>query len=941
MGAALRQLVDIGALAVVRERWGRAPALYAPAGMAAGAAAAPAAAAEEGAEEGAEQEAEEDGACVSDGGGDGGNGCGGDGCGGDGDSPTTPRRRRGAIWGAELAASLPRLWASPGGPLRPLLSRQRFFTIADCQAALRSIGQLVSKTTVYHALSRLVASGRLVVDGKVMRGKMTRYALAPEAPAGGDGVGEDEAEEGAAADGGDVARPSSSYDDDAEDQQPDAAAAPDHLQPVPRASPALARAITRLWARPHGALLPLLSSARRSFSCHDVVDALRLPQSRANNTTINNALARLVSMTQLNRVAGSQFEGWRYAPSRATDSDSGGGDGIASEVGADETGAEEEAAEAEAGAAAAALPGKRKHPGRRPEAREAASAGDTAAGARAADWALVDSPPRVAVGERGARTLKKRLRGRPNDAARAADADADDAPAQPPQREKVELHPGHPIAARVDGLLLPGGSLSHHTSASRSTFNRADAVRCLGIASDDKTASNNVGRRLRQLQEAGALHAWKSGGSNAWKRYSIASPPAVAAAAAARAAAAAGAAAKAAAAHPSKAELVAQRVEALVAPPHGAMYLHALVHGFFVAADAVAALWSDGDDEAEDHKAYVNRALRSLVARGALAARVETILTSRRNRYTVATAAAAAPVPPRLPPQKLAPAAVASPADPSALWPAQLAAARRGLLQSRAAAFEAPPPHPAALPPRLAASLVFASAAADEAAGQRGSAPGAAAAHAKPAFPTPASAPLPPCAAVNGDIPCIDDLSGDEGGGDGTARDGSAERRGGGSGGGARERTRSRSRSRSRERACGRWSGRSDDEGRTVQHGGSNSGARDASPPPPMSRPPALRTVSSPSHLLSSRPLPSGDNLFCYADANDPSVSHDPFSLSTFAALAAQGGETEALLRQLSVWPARGGAEGGLQRYAAGERGCAHCARQTAAGAAATRAARA
>ena len=51
---------------------------------------------------------------------------------------------------------------------------------------------------------------------------------------------------------------------------------------------------------------------------------------------------------------------------------------------------------------------------------------------------------------------------------------------------------------------------------------------------------------------------------------------------------------------------------------------------------------------------------------------------------------------------------------------------------------------------------------------------------------------------------------------------------------------------------------------------------------------------------------------------NDPSVSHGPFSLATFATWAAQGGETEVLLRQLNVWQGVGatGAMGASQPLA-------------------------
>ena len=174
---ALRQLVGEGALAVVREKSGRVPAQYAPAGLAAGAAASPAAAADEGAEE-----EEEDGARFSDSS-DGSDGGVGD---DDAGSPPLPRRRRGAA----LAASLPRLWASPCGALCPLLLRQRFFIINDVESALRTDGQLVCKSTVYSAMCRLVESGALAA----VKRKPTQYSPAPGAPAGGGGPAEGEAE---------------------------------------------------------------------------------------------------------------------------------------------------------------------------------------------------------------------------------------------------------------------------------------------------------------------------------------------------------------------------------------------------------------------------------------------------------------------------------------------------------------------------------------------------------------------------------------------------------------------------------------------------------------------------------------------------------------------------------------------------------------------------
>ena len=239
---------------------------------------------------------------------------------------------------------------------------------------------------MYHALASLVTSGALVVVGTPRPGRKTRYALASEAPAGDDASGEDDAGvDEAAGDAAAKGHAARDFDDSNSDDEP---ARPQH------GSPALVGVIPRLWARPRGALLPLLSE-RCSFSWHDVADALRLPRCRASNLLVTSALIRLVSMKQLNRVGGSRLEGYRYAPSRATDSGGGGGV-IAAEAGAEEAGAEEAAA-----AAVAAAPRKRKHKGRRREARAAAPAGAAAAGAPAAagasgaDWALVDPPPRV------------------------------------------------------------------------------------------------------------------------------------------------------------------------------------------------------------------------------------------------------------------------------------------------------------------------------------------------------------------------------------------------------------------------------------------------------------------------------------------------------------------------------------------------------------------
>lgn len=70
------------------------------------------------------------------------------------DSPPPPHPR--SRQGAALAVSFPLLWASPGVALRPALAKQRFFTITECEAALRADGRLVSKTTVFYALANLV-----------------------------------------------------------------------------------------------------------------------------------------------------------------------------------------------------------------------------------------------------------------------------------------------------------------------------------------------------------------------------------------------------------------------------------------------------------------------------------------------------------------------------------------------------------------------------------------------------------------------------------------------------------------------------------------------------------------------------------------------------------------------------------------------------------------
>ena len=1070
--------------------------------------------AEDGAAE-EEAEGEEGGACSSDD--------------DDDPSPPPPRYRR----GAELVASLPLLWASPGGALRPLVSHKRSFTVNDVADALGRAGQLTdSTTTVYRALAHLVTSGALVLVGAASRGRKTRYALAPAAPSGGDGSGGGgagaEAAAGDAADGGDAAHSSSddaSSDDGGAAPQPDAAASPDRARPQParRDAALLARAIPRLWAHPHGALLPLLSE-RRSFASGDVADALRLPRGHATNGLVNTALKRLVLSKQLNRVGGSQHEGWRYAPSRATNSD-GGGCGNAADAATDEAGAED--AVAAVAAAAAVMPCKRKHPGRRRKARAAALSGAAAAGASAADWALVDPPPRVdeiggdsvgaagalrfhlrdsitrkemcvvaempppagggcgaarrrifritragallappylraallprasdvrdwmaavvesrllggaepdaatswrfavdpspepftsageeddidapgvgAAEQRDAHPPKKRLRRRPGEMARGAAARATAAAAAAPaQPTKAAL-----VMALVEALVaLPHGAMYRHSFA-HGFFVAADVEAALrGGGGDEAAGRSHVNISLSALVSRGVLAAHAGQGTQPRKWYKVVV-----------AAAAAGAAAPPAP-EPTQTAVTEARVDALISPPSGPLYRLSASRGFFVCDDVEEALRADGGGDVPQ-RIFVNTVLRALTARGALSAWTDEA-SGTRNWYAVllplrpivaaAEAAAALAIPPPLlPPQEVAPATVKPRADPSASWGAQLAAARRGLLRSCAAAFDAPP-RLAALPPGVAASLALASAAADAAAGQRGPLLGAAAAPAQPSTAVPASAPLLPCvAALDVDIPGIDDLSGDEGGGDENAckgaparffassfhqpprppaaaacvvvpgldemvsedeergdavlRDataptseaafgaavtaaaapphpalvpaplpscaaaqkaaryeeglrwcGGSERRNGGGNGNARGRTRgrSRSRSRSRERAHGRRGGRSEGEGRTSQRGGSHRGTCDASPPP-MSRPPppALRTVLPP-----SRPIASGDDLFCYADANDPSVSHGPFSLATFASWAAQGGETAALLRQLSVWPAGGGAEGGLQKLA-------------------------
>ena len=80
-------------------------------------------------------------------------------------------------------------------------------------------------------------------------------------------------------------------------------------------SSALRAAIPPLWAPPSGALLPLLSSGRRSFKRSDVEDALRLPKGKVTIDAVHRALRALVATGRLARKDGKRYRGSnRYVP---------------------------------------------------------------------------------------------------------------------------------------------------------------------------------------------------------------------------------------------------------------------------------------------------------------------------------------------------------------------------------------------------------------------------------------------------------------------------------------------------------------------------------------------------------------------------------------------------------------------------------------------------
>ena len=770
-------------MVLVRKASGSSAARYAPAKLETGAGPAREANAEE--EEEEEEEAGDDGGARSS-----------DAAADNDGAPPRLRRR------VELADTILRLCASPGGALRPLLSRQCYVTVDDAMKALRP---KVPKTTVRRALAHLVASGALVEVGALKQHKATRYALATEAPAGADASGEEEAEaEEAAGDAADERRvvrsPSSSSDgddddDDAEPPQPEAAAAPHRARPLParRGAAALVAEIPRLWARPHGGLLPLASprrsfswhdvadalrlrrcgttnaavtkalsrlvsakqlhrvgggrhegwryapvsaacddggggghavvaagdaadkrraarssssssiadsassdsddaeppppdaaaaprgpaalacaitrlwarprgellpvlAERRSFNFHDVASALRLPRCRSSSMAVTNALSRLVSTKQLDHVGGDRHNGWRYAPARATNSN-GGGCGNAAGAAAEDDGAEvaAAAAEAEATAAAAALPRKRKHP----------SQGRKARGAPAADWALLEPPPRIdeiggeSAGVGGA--LRFHLR---DSATRAEVCVVDEVPAPAggcgaSKRRVFRI-------TRAGASLAPPSlraALLPRTSDVRGWMAAVVESRLLGGAEPDGAAARRfaIDPSPEPFSSAGEEEERLAPGAD--KNATQGAQPPKRLRGCPIAARVDAPLLPAAPAEPANgAPTVAARVEALVSPPHGALYRRSLTHGSFVAADAVAALRRGGSGVV--HRGDVRDALRLLVSRGQLTTRADATAHTKQYAMKMPRAEAAA-----------APARAALAAPPGAATAAGAAAA--------------------------------------------------------------------------------------------------------------------------------------------------------------------------------------------------------------------------------------------------------------------------